>query len=300
MNLKGLHHVLLNEESGGEGTGGGGGGSEAESKGDEGATGAEGGAAGGDGEAAGTGGNVLGQAGKGQEGETGEALAIPEKFQVKKEDGTVDFEASGQKLAQAYSNLEKRLGAGGALPKSAEEYQVAVPDALKEHWKPEEDKLFQDFRARAFENKVPQEAFDFMMGEYFNLAPQLVGGAKQLSADECVAELKKDWSTPEQYKQELNTAYRGLVGYAGEDAEGLMADYGNDPRFIRMMNRMGAEMGEDKSLHNDGTTTSEETVQQLMASKAYTDPKDPQHAAVSAKVKAFFDAQAKKGDAVPL
>lgn len=231
------------------------------------------------------------------------APAIPEKYQVKKEDGTLDFEASAAKLAQGYGELSKRFGSGDAPPKSEADYQVTIPDAFKEAgWKPDEDQSFIDFRKEAHGKGMTQAQFDFVMGTYFKIAPQLAGELKALSADECAAELKKEWKSPEQYSAEIDKAKNALTGYAGQDADGLMNDYANDPRFVRMLARIGAEMGEDKSPNPSGLSSGV-SVESLMNSEAYTNPKHADHERVSKQVMAHFESQAakaQKSGAVPL
>lgn len=298
MLLKGLlNHVLRNQaDDGASGGGGGGGGA---SSGDGGQAGTQdgqqsandGGAAQGNGDTAAAGGSVLAQAGgEADKGESqGETLAIPEKYQVKKEDGTVDDAASLQKFLQGHKALEQRLGAGVTLPKSAGEYQVTVPDELKEVFNPNEDSLFQEFRDRAFEKKIPQEAFDFMMGEYFKLAPQLVAGSNIVSAKECTEALQQEWKTPDEYKAGLKQAFRPLKAYGDSDAQYLMDTYGNDPKFIRFLHRIGAEIQEDASIGgDDGAGTQNESIESLLASAAYKDAKHPDHKAVSARVSAYY------------
>lgn len=236
---------------------------------------------------AGTSGTALDQ------GKTQQAPQIPEKYQVKKEDGTLDVEASSLKLAEAYGNLEKRMGSGDAPPKTAEEYEITVPDALKETWNPKEDVLLNEFLKDAHAAGFTQKQVDLAMARYMELAPALVNGSKQLSADDCVADLKTEWKTEDQYKDGVNKAYKAAVGFFGNDAEAMIKEYGNDPRFIRGLSKMGAEMGEDKSINPDGSQQGGNSVETLMASEAYTNAKHPDHARVSAQVQKYFQGKAK-------
>lgn len=308
--LKGmLRHVLRTEESGGEGGGGGGGAAASEENGgaagaggdgDQGGgdTSAGGGAAAGDGAAGNAGGSALAQ---GKEGQGAETLAIPEKYQVKKEGSDeIDQEASLQKLLQGHKSLEGRVGSGGLAPAAPTDYKIEVPDQFKEHWAPEGDPMLQEFLVGAHGAKLSQEQMNFVMGEYFKIAPALVAGARQLTNDECIADLRTEWKDDATYKRELNKSYNGLLSVAGKDAEGLMKDYGNDPRFIRMLNRIGTETQEDNSIHNEGGGAgggNGSEIQELLMSEAYTNPKHPQHATVSKKIADYFAAQAKADEA---
>lgn len=226
-------------------------------------------------------------------GAEGGAITIPEKFQVKKEDGTLDFEASALKLAENYGHLEKRMGAGDAPPKSADDYQIAVPDTLKDVWNPKEDPLLGEFLKNAHAAGMNQRQVDLAMQTYLDVVPKLLEGSKTLSSEECTAELQKEWNTPEQYKAEVRKAYQAAIAYGDSDAEAILKDYGNDPRVIRLLARVGGEMGEDRSVTPPGGgSATGQTVETLMTSEAYNNPKHPEHAAVSRQVAEHFTRQA--------
>lgn len=288
--MRGIRHAYMDAAAGGEGDGAAGGGSALE-------------------QAAGSGG-AADAAGSGQVADAGQQSAleqagiqapapagIPDKYHVKKEDGSLDIEASAAKLADAYSSLSKRLGTGDLPPKEAKEYQIKVPDLLKDEWNPAEDKSLQEFLGKAHAAGYTQKQIDLAMDTYFAIAPALVTSAKQLSAEECTAELKKEWASDEQYKTEIGRAKNALIGYAGDDAKELIKEYGNDPRFIRMLNRIGAEMGEDKSINPGGELPQGTSVEALMQSEAYHNPKHADHAKVSKQVADYFAAQARKAEA---
>jgi hypothetical protein len=149
--MKGLKHVYMDAAGDGEGGATGAGATGEEGTGDAGAgAGNPGGGDAGAGGAGASGADAATGEGQGTALQKGAPPAtIPEKYQVKKEDGTLDIEASSLKLAEAYGHLEKRLGSGDVPPKTAEEYQVTVPDALKDVWKPDDDTLLQDFKKEA-------------------------------------------------------------------------------------------------------------------------------------------------------
>lgn len=221
-----------------------------------------------------------------------DAPAIPEKYHVKKDDGTLDMEASSLKLAEAYTRLEKRMGSGDAPPKTVADYKVEIPETMKDY-DIEKDKAFTEFRDKAHKAGMTQAQFDLVMGEYFRVAPELVGGAKVLDAETCVNELRTEWKSDAQYKAEVGNAYKAAMAYGGDDAEGIMKDYGNDPRVVRMMARAGKELGEDKSPSSGGSLPAGQTVEAMMQSEAYTNAKHADHARVSALVSAEFDRRAK-------
>lgn len=293
---KGFRYVFMDEETGGEGSAGGAGAGESNSDGSTGAAAvcqAEATGAGDVGETAGSAAAAIAD-GSGTALQSGAATTtkIPEKYQVKKEDGTLDVEASSLKLAEAYGNLEKRIGTGDIPPKAAGDYEIAVPDMFKDAIDPKTDPIMQDFITKAHAAGFTQKQMDLAMGEYFAIAPQLVASSVQLSAEDCTAQLRTEWKTDDQYKSEVGKAYKAAVGYAGDDADYIIKTYGNDPKVIRMLNRVGAEMGEDKSLAPAGSSSGGQSVDALMSSPAYNDPKDPNHARVSEQVRKHFEAQA--------
>ena len=232
-----------------------------------------------------------------------QAPAIPEKYQVKKEDGTLDIEASSLKLAEAYGSLEKRLGTGDLPPKTAEEYEITVPEALKDTWKPKEDPLLKDFLGKAHAAGMTQKQVDLVMGQYMELAPELVSAGRKLDAEACTAELRTQWKTDEQYKAEVGKAYKAAVGYFGADAEAIIKEYGNDPRIIRGLAKLGGEMGEDRSSSFDSGAGGQSGIDALMTSDAYNNPKHADHARVSEQVRVHFEklaAAAEKAGNVPV
>lgn len=219
---------------------------------------------------------------------------IPERFQMMRPDGSLDVEASSLKLAEAYGHLEKRMGSGDLPPKTAEEYQIAVPDALKDQWDPKADSILSGFLQEAHEAGFTQAQIDFAMGKYFELAPQLVSGVKQYSAEASAAQLRQEWTTDEQYQAGISNAYRAAIGYFGQDAEHALQTYGNDPRLIRFLARVGEQMAEDRSIGNLGVTSGPQSAQSAMMSEAYTNANHPDHARVSALVQAHFAKQARE------
>lgn len=217
---------------------------------------------------------------------------IPEKLRVLKEDGTLDLEASSRKLAEVYASAEKRIGTGDLPPKAAEEYAVTVPDAFKETWKPEEDQGFKDFRTKAHEAGLTQKQMDLVMGQYFEMAPQLVAGAAILDAQAGAAELKKVWSTDADFSRNIGNAFAAttaIAAKAGLSIDSIMSSpLGNNPDFLRLMAVLGPELKEDNNPGGD-VLGSQDAVNDLMASEAYTNPRHKDHDKVSAQVRAYFE-----------
>jgi hypothetical protein len=221
---------------------------------------------------------------------------VPEKYRVAKEDGSLDLEASARKVEAARSELEKRLGTGGAAPKTPEEYTVTVPDSMKDMVNLDEDAGFKEVRNSLHGLGLTQKQFDGVMGEYWKIAPALVGASSQLSAEACTAELGKLWTDPTtskaNFKHALNAATRvgSIAGVSMDEIES--SGLANNPAFIRMMAALGPEFSEDTAqAGGGGVLQTESGVQELMRSEAYTNEKHPKHAETVAKVRTFFNRQ---------
>src|SRR3990167_2282129 len=91
---------------------------------------------------------------------------IPEKYQVKKADGTLDLEQSSRKLAESYSHLEKRLGSGDAPPKTADEYAPEVGGGGFNWEEFKADEGTQSFLKGAHAKGLTNDQVAFVIGEY--------------------------------------------------------------------------------------------------------------------------------------
>lgn len=218
-------------------------------------------------------------------------VTIPEKFQVKNDDGTINHEATALKLAESYTAAEKRIGSGEVPPKTADEYKFAVPKSLEGAWDPAADPQLKDFAAKAHAAGFTQAQMDLVIEQYGELAPGLVQGAQAMSAADCTKALKETWADDATYKAETDAAARAMRAYGGDQIEPFLAKYGNDPDFIRMMAKIGHEVKEDTAL-DPGKVLAGQTIEELEKSKAYMDPTDPQHASVSAKIRDYYNAKA--------
>lgn len=233
-----------------------------------------------------------------QTGAAAPAEFIPEKYRITKEDGTLDMEGSSRKLADAYGQLEKRLGSGDAPPRAAADYTVVVPDAFKEVIDPATDTGVQGFLTGAHAAGMTQAQVDYVMGQYFTMAPQLVAGAAHLDAAGATTELKKVWANDADFSQNVKHAYAGAnaaAQKAGMDINEVMnGPLGNNPQFVRLMAAIGTEFKEDRP-PGGATMGGAEDITKLQTSEAYTNPKHPEHATVSAKVRDYY--QRKYGSA---
>ncbi len=211
---------------------------------------------------------------------------LPEKYQVKADDGALDIEASARKLAEAHGHLEKRLGAGDLPPKTAAEYKVTPPETMGDY-KPEEDAGMTAFLEDAHKAGMTQGQIDAVMKHYFAVAPTLAGAARALDEAQATEALQKVWGTDErEFKRHAGLAFTAASA-AAERAKISMEDIeaaglGNNPVFLRLMSALGSEFREDKGA---GSTSfqvfGEDQVRELETSEAYTNPRHPDHEKVS-------------------
>ncbi len=209
---------------------------------------------------------------------------VPEKFHVKQGDA-LDTAASLAKALEHREHLEKRLGAGDLPPKTAAEYAFTPPPELKDF----EFKTgrMEQFREGFHKLGGTQELYQFVMGQYIDAVPDLMEGAAKLSATEARAELQKVWPVTADYETGIGNAQRALRGLPA-DLQEATREFGTDPAFLRVLAYFGNQMREDRPPGAGGAPLPTADINQLMASKAYTDPKDPNHAAVSKQVRDYY------------
>lgn len=225
---------------------------------------------------------------------------LPEKHRVFGQDGkTLDLEASARKVADAYGHAEKRLGGGEAPPTKIEDYKVNVPEALAEKIKAEDlakDEAFKGFLGKLHAAGASQKVVDAAVGEMLTRGAALRAAGPQLDAAECETQLRQadGWKSDAEYSKQVGLAFNAGKEIFGKDFDGIVGDYGNDPRLIRGLASIGKEMLEDRPAPPEAQAQIQESIDTLMASKAYLDGNDPQHAAVVAKVTALTAQQVGK------
>lgn len=86
-------------------------------------------------------------------------------------------------------------------------------------------------------------------------------------------------------------SYRGTQAFAADQEHAARIDkkFGSDPDFIRLMAKVGAELGEDTLPAGGLTNVEAETLESLRKSEAYNDAKHRDHAATVAKVSMLYE-----------
>ncbi len=213
---------------------------------------------------------------------------LPEKYAVLGADGKLDLAASSQKLADGYSNAVKRIGTGDLPPESPDAYKDSpIPDEFKDV--PLDPELTRSFRERAHKAGLTQSQLDFVMGEYFGVVPSLLNAQASFTADQARAELSKVWSNPAELQANMTHAERAVSALPGPLAQQVREKYGTDPLFWQFAAQYGREVGEDRSPQSPGAQATATDVDALMRTDAYRNPKNPDHAKVSAQVREAFE-----------
>ena len=213
---------------------------------------------------------------------------VPEKYQVKNDKGELDVTATFRKVEEHRASLEKRLGAGGVRPKSADDYKLPDTDTFK--GLALDDAGSKAFRAEAHEMGLSQAQYESVMSKYAEMAPALVNAGKEVTADDTIAALTDVWK--DNTKQEIAGAYgvaQKLAEKSGVSFAEMDAAIGNNPVAIRMLASLAKEMAEDSTPASaNGAIGGGKTITELMADPAYSDIRNPNHQAISAQVRAHF------------
>ncbi len=188
-------------------------------------------------------------------------------------------------MAQGHAALEKRLGAGEAPPKDPDSYAPELPqgvtmEALKS------DPLYAGFLKGAHAKGLNNAQVGWLLGQFQERMAMATAGPDPTVAE---AELAKVWTLPGELDKNLSNSYRAAHAFAAdkEHAARLEQKFGNDPDFIRLMAKIGGELGEDRPPEGI-SSVEQETLESLMAGAAYHDAKHPEHGKTVAKVRALY------------
>lgn len=227
--------------------------------------------------------------------ETPETTQFPEKFLVKKDDGSIDTEASSRKLAEGYNHLAKKMGeTGGVVPDSAEGYKIdfnAQELGLPESITPElvqNDADFKAFAEEAHKAGFTNEQINLIATRYVTMAQTLIERRDESDMSECQKALAETWKTPDELNKGIQNAQRAFNRFASEQDKGLIDTIGNNPIIVRLLANVGALMKEDAPARNVQPSESRETIKSIMQSPAYLDDKHPDHAKVMQQVSQYY------------
>ena len=209
--------------------------------------------------------------------------AIPEKFKVTAEDGSVDYKATVAKMNESYSYLEKKVGTGEVAPKSVDEYKLEREDFDFEEFKADESN--KEFLTEAHKHGITNKQLDFLLSEYDKRAVNLVSNSSQIDTDTTVQTLQSDWG--DKYEANIFNAVKAARACGITDEQINNPLIGNNVAFIKMAAYFGSQMTEDKPVSN-GTPVNVD-IQSLMRSEAFFNPKHPDHKSVKAQIDSYYD-----------
>ena len=209
--------------------------------------------------------------------------AIPQKFKVTAEDGSVDYKATVAKLSESYTGLEKRVGTGDIAPKSVDEYKVEREGFDFEEFKKDESN--NSFLKSAHAQGITNKQLDFLLSEYDKRAVDLVSNSSQIDTDTTVQTLQSEWG--DKYEANIFNAVKAARACGITDEQINDPLIGNNVAFIKMAAYFGSQMTEDKPVSN-GTPVNVD-IQSLMRSEAFFNPKHPDHKSVKAQIDSYYN-----------
>lgn len=207
------------------------------------------------------------------------AERIPEKYRVVKEGGEFDIEASTGKLAEAYANLEKKLGAGDVPPKTPEEYAPQVEGFDMEELKA--DPKFQGFLKGAHAKGLTNAQVEFVLSEYAARAGEdATVQSFGMSTPDFQAAVSEEFTREYGgYVQGMQSGLRAIRAYAPDATAADIASIPNNPLVSRVLAAIGKEIPEDRAPGNRAIAAAdwESEVSAIRASDAYNNPAHPEH-----------------------
>lgn len=210
--------------------------------------------------------------------------AIPDKFKVVSEDGSVDYKATVAKMNDSYTYLEKKVGTGEVAPKSVDEYKIEREDFSFDDFKADESN--KAFLTEAHKHGITNKQLDFLLSEYDKRAADLVSTSSQIDTDTTVQTLQSEWGN-DKYEANIFNAVKAARACGITDEQINNPLIGNNVAFIKMAAYFGSQMTEDKPVSN-GTPVNVD-IQSLMRSEAFFNPKHPDHKSVKAQIDSYYD-----------
>ncbi|SSP30236.1 Uncharacterised protein [Acinetobacter pittii] len=209
--------------------------------------------------------------------------AIPDKFKVVSEDGSVDYKATVAKMNESYSYLEKKVGTGEVAPKSVDEYKIEREGFSFEDFKADESN--QQFLSEAHKHGITNKQLDFLLSEYDKRAIDLVSNKSQFDTDTTIQSLQSEWGS--NYESNIFSAIRAAKSAGLTEEQINNPSIGNNVDVIKVLSYFGSQIAEDKPINN-GTAVNTD-ITSLMRSEAFFDPKHPDHKSVKAQIDSYYN-----------
>lgn len=217
---------------------------------------------------------------------------LPEKFRVMTSDGLeVDIKQSAEKLAASYDGLSKRLGSGDIPPKDAESYSVDFGEkALMSFDEFKAEPENQAFLKQAHELGMTEKQVQFVLGQYMERLPEVIQAGKEATVEAAKDTLAQVWKSEAELNSNLRSAYQAFQRYAAPEDKELIDQIGNNPLVIKLLANVGKGLQEDSGA-NKPQGISPDDVKGLMMGEAYRNANHPDHRAVHARVREFYENQ---------
>lgn len=197
---------------------------------------------------------------------------VPKKFM---KDGKPDWEG----LTKSYQHMEKKASSKGLIvPEDISEYEWTsnAPIAYSEE-------AINAFKADAQKAGMTKEQYAFAMGKYEEVMTQA-----GLNADASAHALQKVWG--DEYEDNLNLARKGFEEFAPSDVNKNDPIF-NHPTVLRLLAKIGAEMGEDTQSSGKASRPSamtKEDIEAIQKSPDYWSNKNSQE-----KVRQWYESKYK-------
>lgn len=179
---------------------------------------------------------------------------VPKKFL---KNGEPDL----QGMAKSYQALEKRLGSKSLASEAIEDYQF--DSKFAEHYSEEASNAF---KAEAQKAGLSPEQYAWIMEKY----EQNLDSAIQSNTPEAAeGVLRQAWG--KSFDAQLNNARAAWDAFAPSDMD--INSVGNNPAVLKILARVGAELGEDKPTARNSSRPSvmnEEQINEIIRSKDYS------------------------------
>lgn len=198
----------------------------------------------------------------------------------------------GKKLGDIYAKL------GRPADPTGYKAEVALPEGMQLSAQHE-----QGFRQAAHAMGLSNAQYEGVMKFYANYLGEAMQGQAQVvgqSKEEGEKALKDAWGV--NYQKNLGLAQRGLGQLAkdalGEEAESFIAEVNgtplaNNPRFLRILAKLGADMQEDGLITGEPESgynrdAIEAKIAEKKADKAYWNERDPRHVVLVKEVDQLY------------
>lgn len=222
------------------------------------------------------------------------------KYVVKAADGKVDEAASIRKQAEAYAPLSKRIGSDELRPEKPADYKIVAPQGVEAALFDEfvKDAETQAFVAKAHELGLNNSQVNFAIESFLKTVPQLLQEDAGTRDAETKAYLKANiWKDDAAMSVGMTSAFEAGAKL-GLDNAALTQPFKmgngvtlppliNHPLLLKALSAIAPQLGEGKPA-NTGATLPATDLDALTKSKAYMDPKHPDHLATKQKVAAHF------------